>query len=730
VIDGPESRCSASAGFSVFLSLVLTLAALRHAHQLHLVFFASDVGAKGTDSPQSNKSSNKPAGTGFFLPLAMRSSDSTCQNERVNGRSKPNRRRNVSTPNIGLGNGAGDRNACSLRSNSSSNLRNGRRHTPDGQHRRFSFSIEEDCAADYSDYSQLADVQQGSGPRSKLAAFPASAYDTNAAAVAAALAATAAGQASRVTSMPQQLNLAAFTQLPPGLEQPMQQQGAAVPLHMRQQLPSPTVPLPNLGGSQSTSPRVSSSNGAVHDTSSGIAALSARLTAQQEPVACSTPISLDALQTFYGPSALEPVPSRVVEVLPAVDSSSNIGSLLLPMNSSNNTALPEQPAAAAAGRNSPGHATIASQLQAAAAADGSTHIYSQVSLNTWAVPQVPQVPSSAAAAAADGTTDHHSFDTVSSDLEESEDMIQKRIDQLLLQKQLLQLRQQHKQQQALLQLQQQQQEQALQQQLHMLQSGEHKAQHKQSKDLLQQQQQVLQVQSSNGSFTSMQPMQQQQLLQVQPSNGSFTSMQPMQQQQVMLQVQQSSNSFTQKSPEQLQHEMLQLQLQQLQLQQQQQQSVVPVTSPGHGLVRNSISAPQQLPSIGLLNGVVPGPACTSLQPAPAGTLPASSGGLRAFAGSATALSSLQGDVVPVMGAGDGSSFADLVQGLANGAAAGAAGLASWGSGQQLNAAAGDGAAANYNGLFGCSSGPPAVGDGVVSSTEGAWSFEGGLSFNQ
>ncbi|WIA39547.1 hypothetical protein OEZ86_005636 [Tetradesmus obliquus] len=394
-----------------------------------------DVGSKGTDSPQSSKASGKPAGTGFFLPLAMRSSESTPKNERVNSRAKPSRQRNVSTPNIGLGSSAVDRTVASLRSNSSSNLRNGRRHTPDGHPRRFSLSIEEDCAAHYG---RMPDMQAGPGNASQLAAFPASAYSSHAAAVAAALAATSAGQACRATSMPQQqqqqLNLAAFSQLPPGLEQPLQQHRASPRAHDMQRQHTPPVQLPALNSSSSASPRVSSSSGGglLEAGSSSMAALPARLAAQAEPVPGSSRISADALQTFYGTnvnvSALQqPLPGPV-DVLPSVDSSSDLGPLLV-MHSSSSPALSELAGPAApspspatpggGGSGGLGHATAASPAAAAAAAaagaDGTRPIFSQLSLNTWAVPPVPQ---------ADATPAREP-DAGSSNMDDSEEMIQK-----------------------------------------------------------------------------------------------------------------------------------------------------------------------------------------------------------------------------------------------------------------------------------------------------------------
>uniref|UniRef100_A0A383WKT9 Uncharacterized protein n=1 Tax=Tetradesmus obliquus TaxID=3088 RepID=A0A383WKT9_TETOB len=741
-----------------------------------------DVGSKGTDSPQSSKASGKPAGTGFFLPLAMRSSESTPKNERVNSRAKPSRQRNVSTPNIGLGSSAVDRTVASLRSNSSSNLRNGRRHTPDGHPRRFSLSIEEDCAAHYG---RMPDMQAGPGNASQLAAFPASAYSSHAAAVAAALAATSAGQACSATSMPQQqqqqqLNLAAFSQLPPGLEQPLQQHRASPRAHDMQRQHTPPVQLPALDSSSSASPRVSSSSGGglLEAGSSSMAALPARLAAQAEPVPGSSRISADALQTFYGTnvnvSALQQPLSGPVDVLPSVDSSSDLGPLLV-MHSSSSPALSELPGPAApspspatpggGGSGGLGHATAASPAAAAAAAgaDGTRPIFSQLSLNTWAVPPVPQ---------ADATPAREP-DAGSPNMDDSEEIIQKRIDELLLQKQLLQLRQQHKQQQALLQQQQQQQEQALQQQLQTLQRSEHKLPQKQSSERMllqqQQQQQVLQVQPSNGSFTGMQSLQHLQVqpssgsftsmqvqpsngsfpsmqslqhLQVQPSSGSFTSMQPMQQQQQQqqqgtLQVQHSDSSFTHKSPEQLQREILQLQLQSLQLQQQQQQQQPGVSV---GLMQSAMSAPQPLlPSNGLMLSVAgPAAACSQLQPTHNGKLPAgssssSSSALSAFAGAAAggghgSLSMLQEEIVPGMGVCNGGGFVDLGfdQRLAAGPGA-SAGLACWGSGQQLNLAP---AGSGFGGLFACQSGLAGVSNNVISGGEGAWSFDAGLSFNQ
>jgi hypothetical protein len=820
------------------------------------MLFHADVNAKGTDSPQALKDSSKPAGTGFFLPLAMRSSGSSNQNDRVNSRNKPCRRRNISTPNIGLSNVAGDRNVCSsLRSNSSSNLRSGgNRITSDGHPRRFSMSIEEECAADYADHSRLADVQAGS-EAGRLTIFPASSYNEHAATVAAALAASSAGQASRVVSMQQQLNLAAFTQLPPGLEQPMQQT-----MQQTMQQSSPQGMVQQRGGTQgmmqqqlravatSTSPRScgsSSSSIGLQEPGNSMAALSARLAAPQEPPKCSTPICPDALQTFYGPGVLQPVPAAVD--VPADGSSSDIGSLLLLVNSSGGSSskpgLAEVPVAATAS------STVSSSLgqratpspppaaAAAAAAASSPHILSQVSLSTWAV---PEVPSGAAAAA----TESLSFDTISSDVEENEEMIQKRIDELLLQKQLLKLRQQHKQQQALLQLQQEQQEQALQQQLQMLQSGQHKAPQKRNSEPLllqqqvlqvqlsnesftgmqslqqqqqqqqqvqrsngsfssmhllqqqpqQEQQQVLQVQLSNGSFTSMQSLQQQQQQQqqVQRSNGSFTSMQLLQQQpkqeqqQVLLsngsftsmqslqqqpqqQVQSNNNFFTelqilqqqqqqqqdmlqsqhsggssaeQKPPEQLQRQLLQLQLQQLQLQQQQQRGASASPS-GMMLLQGAMSAPQPLTSAVLMVNAGSSPACNALltqlqpNPNPNGTIPipTSSSALSAFASSASAGQSgfdmLQGDVMP----GNGSSYADYGARIASSAAAGtgpAGGLASWGSGHQLNLGGADGgsAAPSYTVLFGGSSGQAAATDGIFAADQGPWSFDAGLTFGQ
>jgi hypothetical protein len=500
----------------------------------------------------------------------------------------------------------------------------------------------------------------------------------------------------------------------------MQQQDVAQ--HMLRQHTAP-VQLPVLNSSQSTSPRVSSSSGGgMQDArSSCMATLSASVTS-------STPISIDALQTFYGPSALRPTPGGA-DVLPSVESSSDLGSLLLVMNSSSNPLLSELPGAAAAApppptpgssnSSGPGHITVPTPAAAAAAAGGGgAPIISQVSLSTWAVPQVS--PTATAAG-----TELSSFDAGSSDIEE---MIQKRIDQLLLQKQLLQLRQQHKQQQALLQLQQQQQEQALQQQLQSLQRVGHKLPQKQSSErmLQQQQQQQQQVQPSSNSFTGMQSLQQ---LQVQPSSNSFTGMQPMQQQQQgMLQVQQSDSSITQMSPEQLQRE-------QLQLQQQLQQQQPSVSVGNSNLLQGALSSPQQLlPAAGLMVSTVSGPACTGLQvklqPAANGTLPASSSALSAFAGTA-GLGALQDDVVPVMSAGTGSSFSAEFDPRLNGGAGASAGLASWGSGQQLNLAGGGGGVGpGYGGLFGCPSGPAAVTTNDFSSSEGAWSFDAGISFNQ
>jgi hypothetical protein len=721
----------------------------------------------------------------------MRSNGPSSQPERVNGRNKPCRRRNISTPNIGLSNGAGDRNAGSgLRSYSSSNLRNGRnRLTPDGHRRRFSMSIEEECAADYASYSQMSDAQAGPGAGSQLTAFPASAYDKHAASIAAGLA-SSAGHASRAASVPQQLNLAAFTQLPPGLEQPMQQQNGAQ--QMLQQH-TPSMQLPAVAGSSPRSHASSSSIG-LQETGSNMAALSVRLAAPHDPSKCSTPISPAALQTFYGPDILQPVGASV-DVLPPVGSSSDICPLLLAINSSTSTpGLAEMPAAAAAAAPASNSST---SVPPAAAAAGSPHIFSQVSLSTWAVPEVPAVAAAATA------TEHVSFDTVSSDVEDSEELIQKRIEELLLQKQLLKLRQQHKQQQALLQLQQQQQEQAIQQQLQLMQRGQHKLPQKQNNEPLlqqqqqvqpnnasftsmqsaQEQQQVLQVQLSNGSFTNMQPLQQQQqqqqhVLQVQASGGSFTSLQNLQQnlqpsqvltvqssggsltglpnlQQQQQQQQQrgmlggqqgdtGSSSAAEKSPEQLQREMLQLQLQQLQLQQQllqQQQGSVAATPSSYVLLQGALGASQPLTSAGLMINAGSGPACstmmTQLQPNPnsnpnadpnlnpSGMLSASSSSaLSAFACRASA--ALQDDVMPVLGVGDGGSYTGFDTSMSNGAAAGAgAGLASWGSGQQLNLG---GAVPSYNVLFGDGSGQGAVTDSVISVQEGAWSFDAGLSF--
>jgi hypothetical protein len=238
--------------------------------------------------------------------------------------------------------------------------------------------------------------------------------------------------------------------------------------------------------------------------------------------------------------------------------------------------------------------------------------------------------------------------------------------------------------------------------------------------------QVLTIQSSGGSFTGLQNLQQQQ----------------QQQQHGMLGGQQGDSSSTaQKSPEQLQREMLQLQLQQLQLQQQllqQQQGGVAASPSNYVLLQGTVDASQPQTCAGLMINAGSGPACstmmTQLQPNPnsnpnananpSGMLSASSSSaLSAFACRASA--ALQDEIMPVLGVSDGSSYTGFDTRMSNGGAAGGGtGLASWGSGQQLNLGV-----PSYNVLFGGASGQGAVTDSVTPVQEGAWSFDAGLSFN-
>lgn len=319
---------------------------------------------------------------------------------------------------------------------------------------------------------------------------------------------------------PMQLGLAGLPASPPGLSQPtsLQQQlslqqslGPQASLSQQPSLQQQLSQQPSLQqqlmqlNSTSTSPRTSNAGTTVSSDTAELLALSgvlapanSRHTGELAGVACGSngQISAQALQTFYGPSTSLAAPYTAADLLPGLPSASRSFAAAQPSNGLPGT-----------NNSSPLASPTAGSFAAAATGGSSAAIGHQPSFSKWALLNgLEQLQASGSGGA----------DTV---LEQHEEQIQKRIDELIMMKQLLQLKHQHKQQQASLQ-----QEQLKQQQLLQMQQL-------QQKQLLQQQ--LLQAQRSDSSstcsgrsITVLQKelaLQQQQMLQVQHSDASSSS---------------------------------------------------------------------------------------------------------------------------------------------------------------------------------------------------------------